>query len=143
MHFNTFLFFLNFKCMKNYELHVGIDISKLKLDVSFITDPTIKEHDHLIVSNNKTGLMQLVKAIKKRHARMDKVLVCFENTGVYGMLLAMFLSEKKIDYSMVAALEIKRSKGITRGKNDKADARDIALYAITHRHKLSLDLFGN
>ena len=124
--------------MKNYELHVGIDISKLKLDVSFIIDPAQKEHDHLIVSNNKTGLMQLVKAIKKRHARMDEVLICFENTGVYGMLLAMFLSEQKIDYSMVAALEIKRSKGITRGKNDKADARDIALYAITHRHKLSL-----
>ena len=39
---------------------------------------------------------------------------------------------------MVAALEIKRSKGIARGKNDKTDARDIALYAITHRHKLSL-----
>jgi len=124
--------------MKNYELHVGIDISKLKLDVSFITDPTQKEHDHLIVPNNKSGLMQLVKAIKKRHAQMNEVLVCFENTGVYGMLLAMFLSEQKIDYSMVAALEIKRSKGITRGKNDKADARDIALYAITHKHKLSL-----
>lgn len=138
MHFNTFFVFLNFKCMKNYELYVGIDISKLKLDVSFVIDPSKKEHDHLIVDNNSKGLGLLVKAIQKRHSRMDEVFVCFENTGVYGMPLAMFLSKQKIDYSMVAALEIKRSKGISRGKNDKADARDIALYAVTHKHKLSL-----
>ena len=124
--------------MKNYELYVGIDISKLKLDVSFIIDPTRKEQDHLIVSNNSKGLTQLLKAIEKRHAQTAEVLVCFENTGVYGMPLALFLSKKKIDYSMVAALEIKRSKGISRGKSDKADARDIALYAVTHRHNISL-----
>jgi transposase len=38
---------------------------------------------------------------------------------------------------MVPAIEIKRAKGLTRGKSDKTDAKDIALYAITHLHKLA------
>jgi transposase len=37
---------------------------------------------------------------------------------------------------MVAALEIKKSLGITRGKNDKVDARRIALYAHQKRDQL-------
>jgi transposase len=35
-------------------------------------------------------------------------------------------------------MEIKRSKGITRGKTDKADSKEIVLYALTHQHKLKL-----
>lgn len=37
---------------------------------------------------------------------------------------------------MVPAIEIKRAKGLVRGKSDKADSYDIAQYAITHEHKL-------
>jgi transposase len=33
---------------------------------------------------------------------------------------------------------VKRSKGIARGKTDKADAKDIAYYSITHQHQLTL-----
>lgn len=36
------------------------------------------------------------------------------------------------------ALEVKRSKGITRGKSDKTDAKDIAYYALTHLHDINL-----
>ncbi len=36
------------------------------------------------------------------------------------------------------AIEIKRSKGISRGKTDKTDSKDIAFYALTHLHKLQL-----
>jgi len=32
-------------------------------------------------------------------------------------------------------MEIKRSKGITRGKSDKIDSKSIAFYAFTHLHK--------
>jgi transposase len=44
----------------------------------------------------------------------------------------------KLDYWVVPAIEIKRSKGISRGKTDKTDSKDIALYAHTHMHKLQL-----
>lgn len=39
---------------------------------------------------------------------------------------------------VVPAIEIKRSKGISRGKNDKADAKDIALYSLRNIDKLNL-----
>jgi transposase len=39
---------------------------------------------------------------------------------------------------MIPAIEIKRSKGISRGKNDKNDSRDIAFYTMTNIHKLRL-----
>lgn len=62
----------------------------------------------------------------------------FEDTGVYSMPLCYFLSKRELDYWMIPAMEIKRSKGITRGKTDKADSKEIALYALTHQHKLKL-----
>ncbi len=52
------------------------------------------------------------------------------------MPLALYVSKQELDYWEIPAVEIKRSKGITRGKNDKTDAKDIAFYAITHAHKL-------
>lgn len=43
-----------------------------------------------------------------------------------------------MDYWMIPAIEIKRSKGISRGKTDKSDSKDIAFYAISHQYKLKL-----
>jgi transposase len=50
--------------------------------------------------------------------------------------LCFSLSQKQLDYWMIPAIEIKRSKGISRGKTDKADSKDIAFYSCTHLHKL-------
>jgi transposase len=66
----------------------------------------------------------------------DQVLICFEYTGLYSFPLAEFLSKRQIKFSMVAALEIKRSLGIVRGKNDKIDARRIAEYAYLRKDNL-------
>lgn len=121
--------------MKKYELFVGIDVSKLKLDVQFVrSQPFNKEH-HIIVENNESGLKNIMKEIAKYKISIDKCLICFENTGIYSMPLALFFSDLNTNYWIVPAIEIKRSKGITRGKSDKADAKDIALYALTHTHK--------
>ena len=62
---------------------------------------------------------------------MDEMLFVFENTGIYSSLLSLVLSENDFDYAQVPALEIKRSLGITRGKSDKVDAREIAV-SYTH-----------
>jgi transposase len=45
------------------------------------------------------------------------------------------MSDNKMFYWVVSAIEIKRSKGLVRGKSDKADAKDIAIYALTNFHK--------
>lgn len=121
--------------MKKYELFVGIDVSKLKLDVQFVKyEPSKKQH-HIVVENNNNGLKNIIKEIAKYKIALEKCLICFENTGIYSMPLALFFNDLNADYWIVPAIEIKRSKGITRGKSDKTDAKDIALYALTHTHK--------
>ena len=124
--------------MKKYAMYVGIDVSKLKLDVSFFVDDSKKEVHHFIVSNDKKGIMNLMKVVKRQKIDLDNVLFCQENTGVYSMPLCLYFSENNLDHWVVPAIEIKRSKGIARGKNDKTDAKDIAFYAYTHAHKLVL-----
>lgn len=120
-------------------MFVGIDVSKSKLDVSFVDETNTKQVEHFVVSNDKKGVKNILRVIKKQKATgFEKVLFCFENTGVYSMPLCLFFSENALDYWVVPAIEIKRSKGIARGKNDKADSKDIAFYAFTHQHKLIL-----
>ena len=74
----------------------------------------------------------------KRKIDLSATLFCCENTGVYTFPLSSYLSRKGFDYCIVPAIEIKRSKGISRGKNDKIDAKDIALYSIRNIDKLNL-----
>lgn len=124
--------------MKNYALYVGIDVSKSKLDVSFLLDSNKMEVHHLVVSNDRKGIKSLVDAVKKQKISLEKVLFCQENTGVYSIPLCLYLSEINLDHWVVPAIEINRSKGITRGKSDKVDSKDIAFYACTHLHKLVL-----
>ncbi len=42
--------------MKKYLVTVGIDVSKLKLDVRFVFDLGSAEHPHIIVANNEKGI---------------------------------------------------------------------------------------
>ena len=60
---------------------------------------------------------------------------CFEDTGIYSFPLSSYLSDNGLSYWKVPSLEIKRNKGISRGKDDKIDSKDIAFYACTHLHK--------
>ena len=124
--------------MKNYLFHVGIDISKLKLDVVLVKADSINSVEHFVVDNTQKGVKSIVDLLLKRKIDLETTLFCCENTGVYTFPLSAFLSEKKCNYWIVPAIEIKRSKGISRGKNDKIDAKDIALYSIRNIDKLSL-----
>jgi transposase len=122
---------------KNYQIFIGIDVSKSKLDYCVITDPASTQHQFGIVANTEKGIKQLIATLKKNFIFED-IIFCLENTGVYSMPFCYWAQHFKIDYWVVPALEIKKAKGITRGKNDKADAKDIASYCITHLHLLKL-----
>ena len=122
--------------MKKRKLIVGIDISKNTLDVCFLLNPEIKQQHLLKVNNCKEGIQRIIKEVKKLKILLDETSVCFENTGVYGMHLCYYLQSIDVAYYQVPAIEIKRAKGLTRGKTDKSDAVDIANYAFTHAHKL-------
>ncbi len=124
--------------MKNYLFYVGIDISKLKLDVYLIENVLTNKAEHFIVENTAKGIKAMISLLKKKKIDLTKTLFCFENTGVYTYPLSINLSEFGLDYWIVPAIEIKRSKGISRGKNDKTDAKDIAWYSIRNIDKLKL-----
>lgn len=120
------------------KVFIGIDVSKLKLDVSFLVDGDIGNVQHFIVGNSSKGFQQMQNKLSKLGHGIGSMLFCFENTGVYSIGLAFYLSETGIDFCHESALRIKRSLGIKRGKNDKLDSKEIAGYAYTHRDKLRL-----
>ena len=116
-----------------FKIYAGIDVSKLTLDV-YIRETNTHKH----FKNNSDGFDLLVQWLEKQTQEpLDSVLVCFEHTGLYSLPLAIFLEEREIPFSMIPALEIKRSLGITRGKNDFIDSKRIAEFAYRFRDKIT------
>lgn len=122
--------------MKNYLFHVGIDISKEKLDINVLNSSTLASH-HLIIKNDLKSISEFIKNLKKK-TDLNDALFCCENTGVYTNHLSFVLLNNQLDLWIVPAVEIKKAKGISRGKNDKADSKDISYYSYRHLDKLNL-----
>lgn len=114
---------------------LGIDISKLTIDVYLHVNQSSELFD-----NSSVGFKKLIRWLKKKKINIEDLLVCFEHTGMYSFELANFLTLKKIDYVMESAIQIKRSMGIVRGKNDKIDAQRIADYCYRRRDELKLSV---
>jgi len=112
---------------------IGIDVSKFTLDVCLHTLGL-----SFVVENNKSGYQKIFSwVIKNSDFSINQVLFCFEHTGLYSFNLAGYLTEKKINFIIVPGLEVKRSLGIQRGKNDKVDAEKIALYAFRRKDEVT------
>lgn len=126
--------------MKNYSLIIGIDISKLKLDIIGINLDNEIVISHKIIDNSNLKIKAFIKNIVSTYNKED-VLIVFENTGVYGYLLASLLHENQMSYCNLSALEIHKSTGVRRGKSDKSDSLMIAQYALTNRFKIKLSSF--
>ena len=111
---------------------LGIDVSKKTIDVSLHLTSAVHKFD-----NSVKGFRALLRWVKKQSGlNLGQVLICFEHTGLYSLPLAVFLTEQKIDFCMEPALQIKRSLGLVRGKNDIVDAKRIAAYAYLRREQL-------
>lgn len=117
--------------MKKVTETIGIDVSKLTLDVMVRTTNIHKQF-----SNDTKGFKQIITWLMKQKINLDQSLFCFEHTGWYCLLLSYFLYENKHAYCCINAIEIKRSMGLKRGKSDKADAWEIANYAWLRRDEL-------
>lgn len=117
--------------------YIGVDISKSTLDVA-IYPAKDKKTDFLHIENTPKGLREMMTWIKRKGIKTSEVVICAEHTGVYTNPLIDFLDKKEVALSLNSPLEIKRSMGITRGKNDVVDAARIAEYAYTKREKLKI-----
>jgi len=119
--------------MRNYSESLGLDISKSHFDAVLH-----QKKLHRQFENNQSGFKALNKWIKDQKYLWKDILVCFENTGYYSLDISYFLSSNDIDYIQEHGLQIKRSIGFRRGKSDKADAYDIALYCWQNRSNARL-----
>ena len=122
--------------MKKFDYYVGIDVSKLTLDVTILYEESVNitKTIYYKIENHEKSIAQFVKK-RLGSYQSDQILFCFENTGIYSIPLSSYLNDNKLPYWQVPAIEIKRSKGICRGKDDKIDSKDIAFYAYSHLHK--------
>lgn len=115
---------------------IGIDISKKTLDVVIYDHNKKKSRKHFKVNNGATGFKELIKTLKAEGVKIDEVFVCLEYCGIYGLEIGYFL-DGKIDFCFCSPLHIKRSLGLTRGKNDRIDAFKIARFCYLFRDELS------
>lgn len=120
---------------------IGADISKDKINFALrlLNDYLLeKEVENTTSALNKfiKEVQSLVKSIAKEKKAEYSLEFVMEHTGIYGNLLIECLAGHKLTMYVIAGLEIKNSTGISRGKNDKIDARRIADYAVRFADKL-------
>jgi transposase len=116
---------------------IGIDVSKLTLDVALYSEKGNCKENYMVVPNNPQGYTDFIKWLKEKEISCKDVFICMEHTGVYTLNFQHFLEKKKIIYRLENPLQIKKSMGIIRGKDDKIDAYRIAQYCFEKRDKLT------
>ncbi len=113
---------------------IGVDISKLTFDVRIYSNQCYGVFD-----NTQKGFKELIKwTDKNKPISTQCTLFVLEYTGIYSEEISLFFTKKDIPFSLISGLEIKKSLGISRGKNNKVDATKIALYGHRLRDEIKL-----
>jgi transposase len=117
----------------------GVDVSKQKIDVCMIVNNQRTEILHNTFEQSKRGFGSLKKWLMQLTGKQTRrLLICVENTGLYDDALLYYLADNELSVSLENAANIKRSVRDNRGKTDKLDSRNIALYALKHYEELKL-----
>jgi transposase len=117
--------------MQQFQTFVGIDISKVTLDIC------------LLEGNSKQycKIDNTVEAIQTYFTELDRdqVQLCvgMENTGCYNYYLYEALGNLSIPYYVIPPIHLKKSLGLSRGKNDKVDSFRIALFLESNAKRLN------
>ena len=117
---------------------IGIDFSKGTFDATIMERDRLDEKGvHAVFVNSAEGAKELLEwVMEQTHAgTREEVLFCGEDTGLYSKTVSDTLARDGWFMWLDSALRIKRSMGICRGKNDKKDSRDIAIYAARFQDK--------
>lgn len=122
--------------MKNYQFILGIYVSKKTLDLCLILTDHPLEKKAFNTTNAVKGYQAIVNWLRKQKLDLGSGLVVLEHTGIYSSVLCEFLEQQQFNYSLLSGLEVKRSSGISRGKDDKKDAYMLAMYGYRHREEL-------
>jgi len=101
------------------KLVIGIDISAETLDICLKTD---LEERYDVIENEISVIKKYFKSFKI----YDEVVIAMENTGRYNWNLYEVLEGFEFKVYVINPLHLKKSLGLSRGKNDKIDASRIA-----------------
>ena len=94
---------------------------------------------HREIANTQAEILAFIKQLAKLpEFDLARTVFCMEHTGIYNNHLLACLHKKQANIWLESAIQIKRSLGNIRGKNDKIDAIRIADYAYTKRDKVRL-----
>src|SRR5688572_14630149 len=114
---------------------VGIDVSKATLDFAVVQDGKVILEE--TIGNQKSEVRRFLLNLKNRlQVDLLELVFCMEHTGIYNYKALEVLHGYKTKVCLEPALQIKQSQGMTRGKDDKVDARRIAMYAHRRREEL-------
>ena len=125
-----------------FDYFIGVDVSKATLDFAVAKANQVLFHQQ--VSNDKKGIIQFLKALRKlTNAPLKACLFCMEHTGIYNNPLLKALHQASASIWVERATHIQESTGLTRGKTDQVDAKPvrrcgIALFAYKNRDEARL-----
>jgi transposase len=122
----------------NFTKFIGIDISKKTFDLALTQSDSPEKHIKAKFRNNHKGIVDLEQFIREHELKKEDLLFCIEHTGLYCRVLSNYLVENQYAVWLEMPVQILRSLGVQRGKNDQLDAQRIATYAYTFRHKARL-----
>ena len=119
---------------------VGIDFSKRKMDVSIVEkdfpERTIAYKQFINNAEGAKKMCEWVEYTTNTSTKLEgEVLFCCEHTGSYCLVVCDYLSENGKYIWLGNPLDIKRSMGLVRGKDDILDSRRIATFAAEKHHK--------
>lgn len=111
---------------------IGIDASKLTLDCCIHNSGSQEVFGNTLEDIPAMAEWSLdISGVEKQ-----ELLFVFEHTGLYTHQLIQYLGGEGYLFHVVPGLEIKRSLGIARGKDDRADAKRIAQYGYRIRDEV-------
>ena len=125
----------------NYSFFMGIDVSKLSLDIA-LKDVSGQLISSCVIENSLHSLNEFLEEVQSK-VPLNEILFCLEPTGHYSNVAVSVLVEQKCATWLASPVDIQRSIGMTRGKNDKVDAIRIAEYAFRYSDKARLVTLNN
>lgn len=117
--------------MKKWNVILGVDVSKLTLDIC-----RAEQNQHIKIDNCSKGFSVFKKWCKTLGIDLNETLVVMEFTGGYEYRFIQFCESASIHYLRVPGLEIKGSMGMTRGKSDEEDSFRIGRYGEQRANEL-------
>ena len=122
---------------QNYLYYVGVDLSKLTFDA--VLRNVSEDLEHRVFDNNRAGIKRFTSWLeRKKGFDFKQALICMEHTGLYSRELVQAMVKIEAFVWLESPLQIKKSLGFLRGKNDKIDSSRIAYYAEKHADKARL-----